>query len=764
MHFLETLNPEQRDAVLHVNGPLLILAGAGSGKTKVITSRIAYLVGDGHARPNEVLAVTFMNKAAEEMRTRVETLLGEDCSRMWVSTFHSLCARLLRREAPAIGLSRDFVIYDSSDQLSVVKQALKELQIDDSYVQPRAALSRISHAKNRMETPEQISASAGWNRRDEAIAKIYAKYIAALKEASALDFDDLLLKTVDLFEQVPHVRQKYAEQFRFVMVDEYQDTNRPQYMLIRRLSETYRNLCVVGDPDQSIYKWRGADLRNILDFEQDYPEAKIVKLERNYRSTQVILDAASAVISQNRNRKDKRLWTDQKGGARIVYFRGGDELEEADFITRTARGGLADDPEAMVAILYRTNAQSRAIEDALMREGLAYKIVGGVRFYERKEIKDALAYMRLVINPHDDVSLRRVINTPARGIGKGVMDALEKVVVTDRADDEFPLLSAGLAPAPTANSLWARLVHGLSEKVFTGRASSALVTFRDLIVKLSEIARQDPVSDTIGKILDRSGYLQDLREDRTEEGEARIENLAELVSAAREYEGREQEPSLSGFVDRLSLLSDVDEEAGSRDARIWMMTLHSAKGLEFPVVILAGLEEKLFPHSRSAEDDEELEEERRLCYVGMTRARKRLVLTGAARRRVFGEYQSSEPSRFIDEVPQDLLDRIVPSFTTSSYQSGFTNSYDYRPNPYGRGGQSRPSGRTREDGPTYSYEDEDQSTGMSIKAGQRVRHAQFGVGNVISVEPLDGDAKVVVRFSGAGVKTLRARFARLEPA
>jgi DNA helicase II / ATP-dependent DNA helicase PcrA len=763
MHFLDALNPEQREAVLHVSGPLLILAGAGSGKTKVITSRIAYLVGDGHARPNEVLAVTFTNKAAEEMRSRVEALLGADVGGMWVSTFHSICARLLRREAPAIGLSRDFVIYDSSDQLSVVKQALKDLQIDDGLVQPRAALSRISHAKNRMEGPDQMAASAGWNRRDEQIAKIYAKYLAALKDASALDFDDLLLKTVDLFEQSSAVRQKYSEQFRFVMVDEYQDTNRPQYMLIRRLSETYRNICVVGDPDQSIYKWRGADLKNILDFEHDYPEAVIVKLERNYRSTQVILDAASAVISQNRNRKEKRLWTDLKGGARIVYFRGGDELEEADFITRTARGGLADDPDSTVAVLYRTNAQSRAIEDALMREGLAYKIVGGVRFYERKEIKDALAYMRLVINPHDDVSFRRVINTPARGIGKGVMDSIEKVEIANRQDDEFPLLSAGLAPSPTANSLWARVVHGLRDRAFTGRAGSSLTTFRDLIMKLAEIARQDSVADTIGKILDRSGYLQDLREDRSEDGEARIENLAELVSAAREYEGREAEPSLTGFVDRLSLLSDVDEEAGTRDARIWMMTLHSAKGLEFPMVVLAGLEEGLFPHSRSAEDEEELEEERRLCYVGMTRARQRLVLTGAARRRVFGEYKSSDPSRFIDEVPADLLDRIVPSFTTASHQSGFPGSYDFRPNPYGRGG--RPGGgQVREVRPGYAYEDEDQSTGMSIRPGQRVRHAQFGVGNVISVEPLEGDAKVVVRFSGVGLKTLRAKFARLEPA
>src|SRR5437879_124642 len=610
MSFLDTLNPEQREAVLHTRGALLILAGAGSGKTRVITSRVAYLVGEGHARPEEVLAVTFTNKAAEEMRTRVETLLGSECSRMWVSTFHSLCARLLRREAPAIGLTRDFVIYDSSDQLSVVKQALKELHIDDSFVQPRAALSRISHAKNRMEGPDEVAGTEGWNRRDEQIAKVYAYYLQALKESNALDFDDLLLKTVDLVEKSERVRAKYAEQFRFVMVDEYQDTNRPQYLLIRRLAEVHRNLCVVGDPDQSIYKWRGADLRNILDFEQDFPESKIVKLERNYRSTQIILDAATAVLNQNRNRKDKRLWTDRKGGDRIVYFRGGDELEEADFITRTARSALADDVEAMVAVLYRTNAQSRTIEDALMREGIAYKVVGGVRFYERKEVKDALAYMRLVINPHDDVSLRRVINVPARGIGKGVMDAVEafdSLVLRQARDErdndslalslskgELPLLAAGLQPALSANSLWARIIRGLEDRAFPNRAAASLAAFRDLIVKLTDVARVEPVSIAIGKMLDQSGYLQDLRDERNEDAEGRIENLAELVSAAREYESREEEPSLNGFVDRLSLLSDADEEAGARDARVWMMTLHSAKGLEFPVVVLAGLEEGLF--------------------------------------------------------------------------------------------------------------------------------------------------------------------------
>jgi len=758
LNLLDSLNPEQREAVLQIEGPLLILAGAGSGKTRVITSRIAYLVGDGHAQPEEVLAVTFTNKAAEEMRARVENLLGSDCSGMWVSTFHSLCARLLRREAPAIGLSRDFVIYDSSDQLTVVKQALKELHIDDSFVQPRVALSRISHAKNRMEGPEVIAASASWNPRDAQLAKVYEYYLKALKDSTALDFDDLLLKTVELFEQSERVRAKYSKQFRFVMVDEYQDTNRPQYLLIRRLAEVHRNLCVVGDPDQSIYKWRGADLRNILDFEHDFPEAKIVKLERNYRSTQIILDAASAVISQNRNRKDKHLWTDRKGGDRITYFRGADELEEADFITRTARTSLADDVDSLVAVLYRTNSQSRTIEDALMREGVAYKVVGGVRFYERREIKDALAYLRLVINPHDDVSLRRVINTPARGIGKGVMEAVENV--EPGAGEDLPLLAAGLQPTLSANSLWARIVRGLEDRAFPNRAAASLAAFRDLIVSLTEMARRESVSIAIGKMLDQSGYLQDLREDRSEDSESRVENLAELVSAAREYESREAEPTLGGFVDRLSLLSDADEEQGSRDARVWMMTLHSAKGLEFPVVILAGLEEGLFPHSRSSDDEEELEEERRLCYVGMTRARTKLVLTGAARRRIFGEYQSSEPSRFIDEVPAELVDRIQPAFTSSPYQGNFSH-YEFRTNPYGRG---RRGGRVREEETTYAYEDEDQSTGMALKAGMRVRHPQFGVGSVISIEALHDDTKLVVRFAAVGLKTLRAKFAKLEPA
>jgi ATP-dependent DNA helicase UvrD/PcrA len=751
MDFTKGLNPEQRDAVLQTDGAVLILAGAGSGKTRVIAHRIAHLVSTGLAPVDGVLAVTFTNKAAQEMRSRVSTLVEADCSRMWISTFHSLCARLLRREAPAIGLSRDFVIYDSSDQLSVVKLALRELKIDDSMLPPRAVLSRISHAKNTMQGPETLD--VGWNPRDKQIGRVYEYYVNALRESHALDFDDLLLKTLELVETSETVRARYARQFRYVMVDEYQDTNRPQYLLMRRLAEHHRNICVVGDPDQSIYKWRGADLRNILDFEQDFPETKTVRLERNYRSTQIILDAASAVIGQNLNRKEKTLWTDREGGARVLYFRGNDELEEADFITRTTRRALGEDPELVASVLYRINSQSRAIEDALMREGIAYRIVGGVRFYERKEIKDTLAYLKLIVNSYDDVSLRRVINVPARGIGKGVMDGLEHLGLPPELP---PLLAAGLEPVATSNALWVRLDRAIAEKALPNRAISSLTAFRDLIVRLTDVARQESVSIIVGRALDQSGYLHDLREERSEEAQGRIENLMELVSAAREYEARDPEPSLGGFVDQLSLLSEADEEDGSREARVWLMTLHAAKGLEFPIVFIAGLEEGLFPHSRSRDNDEELEEERRLCYVGMTRARDRLVLTSAARRRVFGDYQTTSPSRFLDEVPRDLIE--VVATPPGAYQGSFS-SHEFRANPYGRRGTTRV--RDTVAASFAAYEDEDQSAQGGVVPGARVRHPQFGLGTVLSVEPLSDDTKIVVRFA-IGRKTLRAKYARLE--
>ena len=748
MDLLSSLNPEQRSAVLQTDGPVLILAGAGSGKTRVIAHRIAYLVSNGLAEPDRVLAVTFTNKAAGEMRSRVEALLGVDCRQMWISTFHALCARLLRREGPHVGLSRDFVIYDSSDQLSVMKQALKELGLDDATVQPRAALSRISHAKNRMEGPDAFEAAA-WDFRAEQTKKLYTLYTRALKDANALDFDDLLLKTVELFETSETVRDRYSFKFRYVMVDEYQDTNRPQYLLVQRLAARHRNLCVVGDPDQSIYRWRGADLRNILDFEHDFPEATIVKLERNYRSTQVILDAASAVISQNRNRKEKRLYTETPGGATILYYRAGDDLDEAEFIARNASTAIRE-PDSAVAILYRTNAQSRTLEDALRRAGTAYRIIGGVRFYERKEIKDALAYLKVVLNPVDDVSLRRIINVPARGIGKGVIEALEAVEVPP---DTAPPLFAGLDETAAGRSLWAKIEHVVRTRALAPRAITSLSTFRDLIRGMREMIEHESVAIALGKVLDQSGYLQDLREERSEEAEGRIENLAELVSAAREFESRTTEPTLAAFVDQLSLLADADEEAGSRTARVLMMTMHSAKGLEFPVVVISGLEEGLFPHSRSSEDESELEEERRLCYVGITRAQRRLVLTSAARRRVFGDYQSTEPSRFLEEIPATLIEEVPSAYV--SPQRSFSQFRD----GYPRGGSYR--GRVRDE-PVYAYENEDQSQWAGLRPGLRVKHAQFGVGTVVTVEPLDDDLKLVVRFNSVGQKTLRAKFARLE--
>ena len=756
MDLLSGLNPEQREAVLKTEGPLLILAGAGSGKTRVIAHRIAHLVSDGLTEPDRILAVTFTNKAAGEMRSRVEALLGTDCRSMWVSTFHALCARLLRREAPQIGLSRDFVIYDSSDQMTLMKHVLREAGLDGT-LQPRVVLSRISHAKNRMEAADGIPGA--WTSRDEQVSKLFASYTKALKEANALDFDDLLLKTVELFEQSASVRERYSKKFRYVMVDEYQDTNRPQYLLIRHLA-THHNLCVVGDPDQSIYKWRGADLRNILDFEHDFPEVATVRLERNYRSTQVILDAASAVIANNRNRKDKRLYTERSGGAKILYYRAGDDLDEAEFVSRTSRMALHEDPENTVAILYRTNSQSRTLEDALRRAGTPYRIIGGVRFYERKEVKDALAYLRLILNPHDDVSFRRVVNVPARGVGKGVMESLEAIPLPAETDAHTlsPLL-AELHPRASNDSLWSRLLHGIDRRLLPNRSLASLTAFRDLILNLAAIAAEEPVSLALGKVLDRSGYLQDLRDERSEEAEGRIENLLELVSAAREYESRNPEPSLGGFVDQLSLLSDVDEEAGAKNARVVMLTMHSAKGLEFPIVVISGLEEGLFPHSRSSDDEVELEEERRLCYVAITRAQRRLVLTSAARRRVFGDYQSTEPSRFVDEIPAELIEEVPSSFARSflTPPPSYAQFRDAR-----RGGSYR--GRAREEPEVYAYEDEDQSLPREMKLGAKVRHPTFGVGTILSVEPLDDDTKPVVRFLSVGQKTLRARFAKLEMA
>jgi len=752
---LSGLNPEQREAVLHRDGPLLILAGAGSGKTRVICHRLAALIAGGHALPEQVLAVTFTNKAAEEMRGRVERLLGTTAPRLWVSTFHAFCARLLRREGPRIGLSRDFVIYDGVDQLNVVRQVMKDLNVDPKIVPPKALQSRISQAKNRLESAADVArAAAGF--ADEQLAAVYERYASVLQASQALDFDDLLLETVRLFEESAEARTRYAERFRYVMVDEYQDTNRPQYLLVRYLAERHRNLCVVGDPDQSIYKWRGADLRNILDFEDDFPETTVVRLERNYRSTQVILDAASGLIAHNQQRREKRLYTESGGGEPIVFHRANDDIEEADFILGQLRRAGATAGRA--AVLYRTNSQSRVIEEALVRAGVPYRVVGGVRFYERKEIKDALAYLKLLLNPDDDVSLRRVINVPPRGIGPGVMEGLEGIEPPPVED--APLFDAApVAGAPGGGwSLWKRLLRATDEGLLPKRALNALSAFRTPMESLRAAMAAEPASVTLSRVLTESGYVPALRKDASEEAESRLSNLMELVSAAQDYEAREEEPSLGGFVDRQSLQSEADEGQGPEDAHVWLMTLHAAKGLEFPLVVLAGMEEGLFPHSRTLDDAEALEEERRLCYVGMTRAERRLVLTSAARRRLFGEYQPTETSRFLLEIPQELIRVVEPAYSPRLPAGGY--GYDGTPRrPYG-GGRRR-ADRHEQPATFYDDADEDQSE-EGISRGARVRHPKFGVGTVVGVEPAGGDLKLSIRFTGIGVKKILARYAKLQ--
>ena len=763
MDFLDQLNPEQRTAVLHRDGPLLIVAGAGSGKTRVICYRLAYLIGNGYAAPDEVLAVTFTNKAAGEMRERVPALLASEAPKLWVSTFHSFCARVLRRHGPRIKLSRDFVIYDTVDQRSVIRQAMEELRLDPKVTPARSLLARISEAKNRLASAADVRREAA-GFADERLADVFERYTRMLESNHALDFDDLLLRTVRLFDESAETRAHYTRRFRQVMIDEYQDTNRPQYLLVRHLAGDHENLCVVGDPDQSIYAWRGADIRNILDFKTDFPDAKVVYLERNYRSTQVILDAATGVIGRNRGREDKRLVAERTGGARIVYYQAGDELEEADFIRQRLRAALAADVDR-AAVLYRTNAQSRAIEEALMRDGLPYQIVGSVRFYERKEVKDALAYLKLILNPDDAVSLRRILNVPARGIGPGVMERLESVAPAPASTAPLfeGLLDDDGGGGGSPHSLWARIGRAVDSDRLPNRAEKALASFRTLIVSLREaLASGMSSSEMVSRMLTDSGYIQALRDARKEESEARLQNLKELVSAAADYEMREDDPSLSGFVDRLSLLSEADEVKGASNARVWLMTLHLAKGLEFPLVVLAGLEDGLLPHARSIETDNDVavEEERRLCYVGMTRAESYLVLTSAARRRVFGEYQATEPSRFLTEIPNELVEVIEPAFTARPYGGGGRNGWS----PRGRGPR-RPSTAAYGDAAAppepWNDADEDQSA-TGISRGARVRHATFGRGEVIHVEPVEGDLKLTVRFATVGQKKLLARFANLE--
>ena len=691
---LDQLNPAQLGAVTHTEGPLLILAGAGSGKTRVLTHRISYLLDEGFAAPDEILAITFTNKAANEMKDRVALLVGPESRKMWVSTFHAFCARILRVHAEKLGYRREFTIYDSADQVRLVRRCIIELGKDPKRFNPRSFHAQISAAKNLLlDASDYLRQTEGFMA--ENVAEVYDLYQKRLYENNAMDFDDLIMQTVALLEVFPEVRERYQRRFKYVHVDEYQDTNHAQYRLVNVLAAAHRNLCVVGDDDQSVYSFRGADIRNILDFERDYPEAKVVRLEQNYRSTRTILDAANAVVANNASRKAKELWTAGEEGERIRQFTAADDYAEARFVVSEVLR-LVDSGDSLkdIAVFYRTNAQSRTLEDVLVREGVPYQIVGGVRFYERAEIKDLMAYLSVISNSNDSVSLERIINVPKRGLG-----ATSVARLSEHAQRNGISLYDALAEAGEAG--------------LTGKALRACAQVRDLFEGWRVAAREVAPSEMVEAVLDESGYKAELEAENTVEAESRLENLAELVNAAAEYErvADPLEATLDGFLQEQALFSEADRLTG--EGRVTLMTLHNAKGLEYDHVFVVGMEEGTFPHARSM-DEQNLEEERRLCYVGITRARKTLTLSYARVRSTYGEREYQMPSRFLSEIPERLKAGTVPGG---------------RVRRDGWGGASRrgePEGAAPAD---YS-------------AGERVRHAKFGVGEIVEAQK----GRVVVRF------------------
>lgn len=732
---LDSLNPAQSDAVQHFEGPLLIFAGAGSGKTRVLTHRIAHLVAHHGVRPWNILAVTFTNKAAGEMKSRIEALVGASIAReMWLGTFHSICARLLRYEGDKNGIDSNFVVYDDSDQISVVKQCLKEMGLaENKSVQPRAVLSLIGKAKEKLVIPEEYSRHFGGSYMEDIAGSVYRMYQERLFASNALDFDDLIMQAVLLLKARPEVLEKYSERFRFVLVDEYQDINNPQYQLVRLLSSKHRNLCCVGDDDQSIYAFRGANVELILAFERDYPDAKVVKLEQNYRSTGNILAAAHAVVSKNRGRKEKKLWTSQDEGAKIRIFAAHGEREEAMWVAErimSARSGGRTWTD--FAILYRTNAQSRVFEDVFMSYRIPYRIVGGLRFYERKEIKDIVAYLRLALNTNDSVSLRRIVNVPARGIGATSFARIE----------EFS--------AKSGISLFDACARITEIEGVIPRTRAAIGNFVSVIRALQHDAETMDVHDLVVRALDTTGYLAWLKEDKSNESGARVENLQELVTVTQEFQQRSEDASLREFLEGISLMSDIDETIDEDDAVI-LMTLHSAKGLEFPVVFLAGMEEGLFPHVRSLDDPAGLEEERRLAYVGMTRAREELFLTYAYSRQVFGATQNNAVSRFLRDVPSELLDNARPGATMPAPWSGAPRTGPSLWEQMKKRPVDGPSARTVRPVSNSPY-----------RVGQKVKHAKFGVGIVVAAQGDGDEAQVTVAFPDAGIRKLMLAYAKLE--
>ena len=758
MSIYDTLNEPQREAVLHTDGPLLILAGAGSGKTRVLTHRIAYLIDERGVNPWNILAITFTNKAAEEMRQRVDSLVSFGAESIWVSTFHSACVRILRRFIDRLGYDNRFTIYDTDDQKTLMKEVCRKVDIDTKVYKERNLLTAVSSAKNEMILPDEFELNAGGDFGQLKIAKVYREYEAQLKANNALDFDDLLVKTVQLLETQPDVLEYYQERFRYIMVDEYQDTNTVQFRLVRLLAGKYRNLCVVGDDDQSIYKFRGANIRNILDFEHEFPDAHVVRLEQNYRSTGNILNAANGVIRNNRNRKEKTLWTDNGDGEKIQLRQFDTAFDEAEYIAEDIKKEVQEGASYNdSAVLYRTNAQSRLFEEKFIAMNIPYKIVGGINFYARREIKDLLAYLKTVDNGQDDLAVRRIINVPKRGIGLTTINRIQ-----ESADERgIGFYEALLAPD---------LIPGV------GRSASKLDSFAALIEYFKGQTEKESITDLLREIIEKTGYVESLEAEDKVEAESRIENIDELVNKAAAYEedcqDRGEEASLSGFLEEVALVADIDSLDEDQDYVV-LMTLHSAKGLEFPHVYLAGMEDGLFPSymTITSDDNEDLEEERRLCYVGITRAEEKLTLTCARRRMVRGETQFNKMSRFIKEIPMELIDtgnRKIEEGTQIPVQNTYSHAKEaFRARPFAsQFSASQSSGKTTGKQPFSSLQKGSQilagkSGSLSYQVGDRVRHTKFGEGTVLEIKEGGRDYEVTVEFDSAGVRKMFAMFARL---
>jgi DNA helicase II / ATP-dependent DNA helicase PcrA len=719
---LNGLNSMQRKAVETTEGPVLVVAGAGSGKTRVLTHRVAYLLAYKKIHPWNILAITFTNKAAREMKERISSLVGANAEEIWISTFHAMCVRILRRDIDRIGYSRNFTILDTSDQLSVIKQVLKEENLDPKKFEPRALLNKISSAKNSLLGPAEMKAKAT-DFMDEVSAQVYEKYQHKLRTNESLDFDDLLMQTVHLFYQVPEVKEYYQRKFQYIHVDEYQDTNHAQYVLVKLLAGHFQNICVVGDADQSIYRFRGADISNILQFERDYPQAQLIKLEQNYRSTKKILEAANHLIAHNTERKPKNLWTENESGSEIRLFEADTEHEEAHYVAEQILKGRNEGIDYKdFAILYRTNAQSRVLEEVLLKSNIPYQVVGGIKFYERKEIKDLLAYLRLIVNPNDDLSLTRVINVPRRGIGAATLEKISSYATKH----DLSLFQAILE----------------AEQIgLTKRALTPLTEFAQLISQLHQMVEYLSSVELTEEVLSLTGYREELKKENTLEAQSRLENIDEFLSVAQEFEKRNEDKSLTAFLTDLALISDLDtlDESGEDEKStsfVSMMTLHSAKGLEFPHVFLVGMEEGIFPHNRSLDDENEMEEERRLAYVGITRAEKELHLTRARTRMIFGHTSANPPSRFLKEIPVDLIETIGKARPT-----GLTAS------PVRQPLSRRPIVR-----PTINQD-------LDWRVGDKVEHKKWGVGTVVKVQGEGEDVELNVAFPNMGVKKLLARFA-----